>query len=56
MLYKFYVANIMHEGADGNLELVGSRIIRVWFWENPVVAYNKLGKGGRIPVDVRRIK
>lgn len=56
MMRKFYTANLMRENRDGKLELTGSRIVSIWFWEPPMAAYKKLGGTGGIPVDVQRIK
>lgn len=56
MMRKFYIANLMRENRDGKLELTGSKIVGIWFWESPIAAYKKLGGTKEFPVDVRRIK
>lgn len=53
---KFYFANIMREEKRGELSLTGSRMVGIWLWQAPAVAYKKLASTGGTPVDMRRIR
>lgn len=55
MIYKYYFAELFWE-VGGKLEICGSKVVRLYFWQSPVKAYQRLsGNYVKVPVNMKRI-
>jgi len=57
MFKKYYYADLYRIVDEKlTLTLTGSRIVCVWFFQNPIYAYKILCDTGAIPLNMKRIR